>query len=314
MTAFAWRIPDATDQAISANAANDHLAAINAVVVANETGGHWEVASYSSSSPRSVVLRPQNGAPGRLIFFGEQGSTPHANAVSGSPTASVLYNGYSPSSTSNSPDASWIAGAPLSASDYMPGFRCMSLTSANTLRVNYAESEDCFYMLFGGPTPGMAVGGGGKLAMAQDGTLVDAVMGSGSSGSTGWATAVTASGSIFPAQVASSYTSTDAGLMIKNNSQNRFAYRAIALATGVSAKLLNTSDLRAHFHCVPLVFTSTYAELTVAGKIRQVAFGPNCLRETRYSAGGINAYGHQSIIDPSLIATATGLWFVDLEV
>lgn len=317
MTAFTWNIPAASDQVVGANNADDMLAAINAVVGAASSGGSasWEVATYQSTSPRYVILKRKSGAAGRIIIFGQQGSTPNAAAVTGSAGASMLYIGYSETSTSDTADASYLSAAPLSAGDYMPGIRCC-IQATVTWRVNYAEFADGVYFLFSNTAQGIGVFGAGSLLEDLTGTAIPAVMGSGSNGSTAWATTQSAAGSIFPSQVgsSSSYTNTAAGLLVRTSSTNRIAFRVFALGTGVAAKLDDTSGTRCFYLPIHCVYHNSDGTLTMVGKVRQVGFGPNCDRETTRtdaSSPGVNAYGHQST---SSGATGPGLWFVDEEI
>jgi hypothetical protein len=314
MAAFVWNIPAASDQVIGSNNADDMLAAINAVFVANSGGvdASWEVATYQSTSPRYVILRRKSGGAGRIVIFGQQGSTPNAAAVQGTATASVLYIGFSATSTSDTIDTSYLSGAPLSAGDYIPGLRCCTQATA-TWRVNYAEWADGVYILFSNTSSGIGVFGAGNLIDDLTGAAVEAVQGSGSNGSTAWATSVSNSGSIFPASVVSStsYSSADAGLIVRVSGANNIAFRAQSLATAVAQKLNNASSTKCWFLPIYVVFNSTDATLNFVGKIRQVGFGPNCDRETtRTDGGGVVAYGHQNT---TASANQPGVWFVDAE-
>jgi len=316
MPAFTWHVSAASDHVISSNFADDTLAAINAIVNAGDgdPGAVWEVANYASTSPKSVLLRRINGAPGRIIFFGQQGSTPNAAAVAGTAAASVLYVGYSATSTSNTPDASFLSGAPLAASDYIPGPRCFGVTVADTWRFSYAEFEDGLYVLPSSYTQNaLGVSGAGDLIEDIDGNNVGACMGSGSNNSLNWCTTVSNSGAIIPATIGTGYTgSTQAGLIVRYGGANRSAYRATSIAaTAILPKLHNTTTNKAHFLPVPLVFDTSDVVYSVLGKFRQVAFGPICRRETVFTdADGVSAYGHHCDLVPS----QSGFWFVDLEV
>lgn len=315
MAAFAWNVVAATDQVISSNIADDSLLAINTIVAANSSGPNaiWEVANYASTSPKSVLLKKKDGSPGRIIFFGQQGSTPNGAAVSGTATASVLYIGYSATSTVNTPDASFLSAAPLAATDYIPGTRCHCV-AAGTWRFSYAEFEDGFYLLVGSFTfNGFGISGAGELIEDIEGNNVSATSCSGSSGSTAWATTVSNSGSLIPATIGASYsTGTEAGLIARVNGANRSAYRAMVLAsTSTLAKMHDTANNIPYFLPIHLVFNSSDVTYAALGKMRQVAFGPACRRETVFTdPDGISAHGHHSDIAPS----QSGIWFVDLEV
>src|ERR1700740_3409384 len=105
--AFTWNIPTEADYTIGTNIADDHLAAINSHFVANSGGGSavWEVANYQSTPPKYVLLRRKSGAAGRIIICGQQGQTPNQAALRPTATASLLFMGYSKTSTSNTADA-----------------------------------------------------------------------------------------------------------------------------------------------------------------------------------------------------------------
>jgi hypothetical protein len=315
MTAFAWNIPNAADAVIGAGAiADDALVAINAAFVANQgaTGALWQVATYQATSPKYIILKRQNGAAGRIVIFGQNGSTAHANACYTTPTASALYIGYSATSTSDTIDTSWLSGAPLSASDYMKGMHA-ALLSAATYRCNYAEFSDGVYILFsytGGASP---VFGAGSLIEDTTGAFIPTVQGAGASGSSSWATATANSGALWPVIVGSdaSYTHNDAGLQVRVGGSNRLAFRAVTLpSTAVLAKLIDTSNTKIFFMPIPIVHSNTDTTYAVLGKVRQVAFGPACDRETRRSEGAVNAYGHQYT---TAAGTSPGVWFVDVE-
>jgi hypothetical protein len=317
MAAFQWNVPAASTVAVT-TFPDDFIAGINTVVAAGSVlpGAVWEVANYSSTSPKSVLLRKINGAPGRIIFFGQNGSTPNAAACSGTATASVPYIGYSATSTVNTPDASFLSAAPLAASDYIPAVRCFAGAAGTDWRFSYAEFEDGFYFLVGSVSfNGMGVAGAGELIEDIDGENISAILGSGASGSTQWAYTVSNSGGIIPATIAASYTGgTAAALIVRYDGENRSAYRAtIMAASATMPKLHDTTNSRAHFLPIPLVFNTSDVTYSVLGKMRQVAFGPNCIRETvLVDADGVAAYGHHLDVDASL--NQPGFWFVDLEV
>lgn len=312
--AFVWNVPAAADYVFTTNP-DDMLVAINAAFVANSGGGSasWEVALYNSSSPKYIILRRKDLSAGRIIIFGQNGSTPNAAAVTGSATASILYVGYSASSTVNTADASYLSGAPLAASDYMPGLRCSPQAGA-TWRVNYAEFADGVVILLSNTSNGMAAFGAGSLIEDLTATPVPTVWGNGSGGGGSWATTVASnSGAILPPSVGSSasYTSSDAGLLIRESSTNRICFRAFGLGTSVDTKLNNPSATSCLFFPIYLVYHSSDATLNVVGKMRQIGFGPRCDRETTRSGGGVNAYGHQQT---SAGASQPGLWFVDDDI
>ena len=311
MAALTWNVPAASDQVIGSNNADDMLAAINTVFVANSGGGSasWEVVSYVSTSPRSVLLRRKSLAAGRIVIFGQQGSTPNAAACAGTASASVLYIGYSATSTSNTVDASYLSAAPLSASDYMPGVRCCAQSTA-TWRVNYAEFADGVVILFSNTSNGIGAFGAGELIKDMSGTAVSTIFGNGSSGNTAWATSVSSSGSLIDAAVgASSYTSTNAGLFVRISGANKQAMRCQSMSTASAiTKLDNSGTTLMYSLPIYIVHSTTDNTLNFVGKMRQIRFGPFCDRETTRTGGGITAYGHQST---SAGATNHGLWFVN---
>lgn len=314
MPAFSWNTPAASNQVIGANVSDDCLAAINAVVVANSGGvnAKWEVATYQSVSPRYVILRRKSGAAGRIVIFGQQGSTANAAATYSTPSANSLYVGYSKTSTSNTIDTSWLTGAPFSATDYMPGLRAMLLAAA-TWRVNYTEFTDGIYFAFSEVSNGIYIFGAGELAQDTAGAAISAVQGCGQTGLANWATTTAGAGSFVPANVGSdTHNNTDSGLLVRTGGANRLAYRGFVLGTGVAAKLVDTAGGIANFFPIPLVNSNINGTLTVLGKMRQVGFGPLADRETLRTNGTINAYGHQSTNSGS--PTQPGIWFPDIEI
>jgi hypothetical protein len=178
--------------------------------------------------------------------------------------------------------------------------------------MSYAEFADGVYILISNTSQGSSIFGAGDLVQNLAGTAIPTVHGSGNTGLSAWATTQSASGSGWPSQVGSSasYTSSEAGLLLRTSSTNRLSYRAQSLATGVAAKLNDPAATICFFFPIYIVFHNSDSSLTVAGKVRQVGFGPNCDRETIRSEGGVNAYGHQQT---SSGATNPGVWLVDAE-
>ena len=316
MAAFAWRVTAASDVTLVTNIADETLAALNTLIVAQSASGSakWEVVSYVSASPKSLLLRRKNGAAGRIVIFGQAGSTANAAAITGSAVASMLYIGYSPTSTSNTVDGSWLSGAPLSASDYMPGSR-LSLLGAGAWRFSYAEFSGGIYLIF----TSSGVNGHGYFAAGEivndfDGNAVSAVLSTGSGNNAAWVSQITTNSvSLIPMVVSTSYsTNTDPLLLVRYDGANRVAFRATALAATTMQKLQDTANARMHFLPIALVFNSSDVTYTLLGQLKQVGFGPNCLRETVRNFDGVYAYGQCQ--DISLSNGSNALWFVDAEI
>lgn len=330
-----WHQATPTVRVTPASASQDDvLAGWNAVVTANsaDAAAYWEVAEYQSTSPRYLLLKRKNGAAGRIIIFGQNGSTPNAAAVRGTATASVHYIAYSASSTANTPDASYLSGAPLSASDYIPGVCVGTISNTkNKMFQTYCEHQDgiFFAMVRPGATD-YAVFSAGDLIVGVDGsTTYPTIQGSGTGAGTGsWAQWPFASGSMFPGTPAAdnSYSTFDAGIVARFSGSNRLIYRIFAFANdattfGMQSHLIDTSSMNAHFFPIWLCFNTTNSD-AVLGKFRQVAFGPGfaySFQGYRKEVGGgspnsdIAAY-YVCAQATTVTTQSTPVWFTNFEV
>lgn len=322
MAAFSWNIPAAANYTIGTNTPDDWLAAINAHFVANSGGGSavWEVATYQSTSPRYIILRRKSLAAGRIIIFGQQGSTPNAAAVRATAAASRLYIGYSKTSTATTEDASYLSAAPLSASDYMEGVTIVPNTASITGRFTYAEALCGVHLLFSNTANGISIGSAGEIVADASGADVSAILGNGNNWATNWSTSTAASGALIPhgaaggTNVDSGYGATNPGMLCRIGSANHLAFRLFMILNTVSATdLLDTGSLRAWFFPIAIIGNATYLADGIIGKLKQMAFGPPCLRETTWllaSTGLRNAWGFG--YDTSV--QINGLWFTEFEV
>lgn len=316
---IAWNIPAAANYTIGTNVPDDMLTAINAHFVANSGGGSavWEVATFHNTSPQYIILRRKSLAAGRIIIFGQQGSTANAAATRATPNASHIYVGYSKTSTANTEDTSWLSGAPLSASDYIPACNSFPVTATVTWRLTYAECSAGVWLIASVAASGLAVTGAGELIVDPSGADVSCISAAGTTYSTNWACQTGASGSIFnPVNGSDTYSGGNPGIVCRLSSANHLAYRAMILGTSVAQTPTNMFDpasLKAWYFPIPIICSSTYLGDGVIGKFKQVAFGPMCLRETIWNLTGTgtrDAYG--AGYDPT--ATMPGVWFTEFDI
>lgn len=295
MAAFEWFAAAAANVTITTNPADEWLAAINTMFGANssDAAASWEVVNYASTSPKSVLLRRKAGGNGRIIIFGQQGSTPHASAVAGTGVASNLYIGYAPASSSNTPDASWLAGAPLSGT-YLAGHSFVGTTTSYTGRLRYYDFADGVYLHTLNAAPNSTYAGAGLLSETVDGTAMETLHASGNTNlSTVWSStnfiANTPTTNVAPAQ-GSPYlkvTHPTAGSLT--------CARIVAITAGAQQRLENTAASKINFHPVWFVGPTDVGDPTLVGKLRQICAGPYCLRETTKNTAdspvGVLAYG-----------------------
>lgn len=314
--AFAWNIPASADYTIGTNIADDWLAAINTHFVANSGGGSaiWEVATYASTSPRYIILRRKSLAAGRIIIFGQQGSTANAGAVRATATASHLYIGYSKTSTATTEDASWLSAAPLSASDYITGLSCWPITASVTGRFTYAECTSGVHLLASVVANGMAFASAGELMVDPSAADVSVVHGTGTTwATTNWGVSTTA---LIDTTIGSdtSYTTGQAATVARLSSANHIIYRVFSLpADQQSIQMQDPGSLKVWFFPIAMICSSTYLADGVIGKWKQMAFGPKILRETTWLNAGTglrNAYGHAYHTS----TLAEGLFFVEFDI
>lgn len=338
--AFTWRVTAGADSTITsaATAAADWLAAMNTNLVTNSggAGAQWEAVEYIAVSPRSLLLRRKNGNPGRIIFFGQGGSTAHASAVRAA-TSGHLYVGYSPTSTSNVVDGSWLTGAPLTATDYMPGVSCWPISTGSppvsgTGRMRYAEFADGIYFLAGmivdGFSDGFAIAGAGLIVQDASATVKHGILGSGireGGGAGRWPNDIwTSNRNLIESTVGldNSYSTSFPGLVVKLpttarasttlSETNVLLFRQCQMDALVPSKFRNTVLTRVLFWPIELV-GYTGGPFFTFGKLRQVCFGPKSTREaslTDVDLGSIGAYAHSF----SIASENNAIWFVNSDV
>jgi hypothetical protein len=316
--AISWNIPTEADYTIGTNVPDDILAAINAHFVANSGGGSavWEVATYSSVSPRYIILRRKSLAAGRIIIFGQQGSTANAAAVRAAGVASHIYIGYSKTSTATTEDASWLSGAPLSASDYITAVEFMPVSLASsTMHFTYVENSTGVWFIASVNATGLAVSGAGELIVDPSGADVSCISGNGTGMGTTWATQTSASGAIFnPIVATDTYTTGNPGLVCRLSSANHLCYRVFAMNILLtSGNMFDSGSLKAWFLPIPIICSSTFTADGIVGKFKQVAYGPNCPRDTRWNLTGTgtrDAYG----AGYNTVTQIAGLWFLEFDI
>lgn len=322
MAALSWRFTVPTPFAIGTNTADDQLAAINSIVTANSgaAGAIWEVATYQSVSPKYVLLKRKDGSAGRIIYFGQQGGTPNAAAIRTGAGASRLIVAYSQSSTSNSADASWLSAAPLSAADYMPGI-CAALIETNvTQRWYYAECSAGVVMLTtkllqtfnATPTVTCGYSIAGDLFVHKSGTNCPIIASQGNGTAAVW-TAIDTN-AIFSGTITTAYSGAQIALIRYGGNIERIFRFDLAAAAANLNDLRDDSDSRMAF--LPIRFTfQLWNPLNsgLAGKLRQIAFGPQALQEAflhSASTGEVVAAG----LNQGVGALADTLWIVNVEV
>lgn len=318
---FTWNIPTVAEYTVGTNIPNDLLAAINTHFTANSGGGSalWEVATYQSTTPRYIVLRRKSLAAGRIIIFGEQGSTANAAAVRQTPLASGLYIGYSKTSTSTTEDGSWISGAPLSATDYMPAVTAMPLTASLQYRVTYAECASGVWILVDQVANGNAVFGAGELMQDKNGADISMIHGTGTTWSSTWPSNTS---QLFYTIVGTdaSYASALPGTVVRVTDgavlRNQLAFRGFVAAAGTGSNLDYQDPATLTSTWIPLLFVGNPTYLNNAGyvgKLKQAAFGPDTVRASTWlnAATGVRVgYGHTH----PTAAKGGAFWLLDADI
>lgn len=318
MPAFTWkRVLPSGDLTVNVGLLpDDWLSHINTAVTANSgaSDAYWEVANYASSSPKSVLLRPKDGSNGRIIFFGQNGSTPNSAAVRNA-TASLLYVAFAPSSSANTPDTSWISGQPLNGSDYIRGVPCWQMTASTTFRLTYMDSSaGMWFLITLGTTTGIGMCGAGMLVQDSVGGLYPAIHGTGSQ--TLPTTVFGAStDTLLPTGGSTNVTAaTNARLIARYNAWDESLFRVFH-PTGLTAadKMRDSTSKIAYFFPIDLNFSTTDLRLGYFGKLRQVAFGPSSQREQSLestASPSSYAYAHAN----SNASNVSAIWFTNFEV
>lgn len=314
MAAFTWFASAAANVTITTTPADEMLDGLNTMFAANSSAGaaSWEVVDYQSSSPKSLLLRRKSGAPGRIIIFGQNGGTPNAAATAGTPSASTLYLGYAPASSSSTPDASWLSGAPLSGT-YLAAHALLGTLTSYTARLRYYEFADGVVVAIVNAAPGSHISGAGKLTETTDGTAMETLL---SSGSTALNTFWSSTNFINPTPGTNAGTGATNPFLrvIHPTVGNLVCARLAQITAGAQQRLDNASASRISFSPVWLVGPTDVSNPTLVGKLRQMCAGPYCLRETtKFDAGSPTtelAYGHSQ----NAATPGEALWFTNIEV
>jgi hypothetical protein len=301
--------------------ANDYIAAINSMVTANSGASDavWEVATYSSTSPRYVLLKRKDGSAGRISFFGQNGSTPNAAAIVSGVGASRVAVAYSATSASNSHDASYLSAAPLSAADYMPGIAFgVNFGVTDSIRMYYGEHSGGV-VVCGirrtqaiSPTVACFYGGAGEHFVDPSGSFLPTLLSAGDSSPNSWIAA--SSLAYVNATVSLSYSATQSTVFVRKNGVNLVAFRK-DLATLALNENLHLEDAESTMYFTPItcVFDPNYGRRAFAGKLRQIAFGPQAVSETfLHDAATDNVVAHA--LAPHIAAIGDAMWFVNVEV
>jgi hypothetical protein len=322
MPALTWRSTIPTAYAIGANQADDFLVAINSMVTGNSgsADAYWEVANYSSASPKSVLLKRKDGSPGRIIFFGQQGGAPNAAAIYPSAGSSRLIVAYSKTSTSNTPDASFLTAAPLSATDYMRGIGAMLTDTNRTYRMYYIESSAGFILValhfvqvFNSTTTQQCCYAmAGDLFAHKGGTNCPMLMSQGNGTAASWTAPET------NAFISATITTTYSGGLIclvqfGGNIERAFRFDLPALAANMN-DLRDDTESRMAFLPIRMTFQLwNPINSGLAGKLRQIAYGPQALQEAFIkdsSTDMVVAAG----ITPGVTALNDTMWITNVEV
>jgi hypothetical protein len=323
MAALTWRWVVPSAQTLnSATFANDLLAAINAVVTANSSAADaiWEVATYSSTSPRYVLLRRKDLSAGRITYFGQNGSTPNAAAITTGAGGSKVVVGYSASSTSNAHDASYLSAAPLSATDYLPAIACnVNTGTTESFQCYYGECSAGFLFvvlrktLAVTPTVGCYWGGAGDLFVDTSGAFLPCLISGGDSSSSSWTAATTLA--YVDGTISASYSSSNPGLLVRKDSLNYLGFRVFSPVAALNQiSLLNDSSNTLHYLPVPIILSPLLTgRRSLGGKLRQIAYGPQALRETFYHDASTDVVVAHAIC-PHIAAVGDAMWVINREV
>jgi hypothetical protein len=296
------------------------LDALNTLIVANSASASatWEVIQYNSSTPRSILLRRKNGSAGRIVIFGNNGSTPNAAAVRGTATASTHYIGYSATSTTNTV-SNYTTGAPLPDSDYIPGVACWGIAVSTFYTLAYAEFADGIYFNVATST-GHSVAGAGSIVEDINGTAYPAIQGTGTNGAAGWGPGQSNTGGIFPPSPGTdaSYSSSTSAIVVRFSSANSMLYRLFSISgtsSNLYTRLLDASTHRHHFFPVWLCWNTT-AAASVFGKLRGIAFGPQATRwAERFTVGSPpNPTSAYALGYGNINGNTNPVWFVNFDI
>jgi hypothetical protein len=275
----------------------------------------WEVASFSDVSPRYLLLRRKNGAPGRIIFFGETGVAPHANATRTAPTSGQVNVGFSADSTQNTPD-SLSAGAPLSGSGYM---RAIAGSAAHIpTRMAVIQHPDGVIVLHRSTASSSCnLFGAGLLVESPTGVLLPSLWANASNHLVGsWLSLVTTSALISP--VPTNDGSFGGGLIVRamgpgTQLADRTTARIHSMA-GIGGNtwwLRDESLLTTYFFPIHLAGPADVPAVPYIGKLRQVAMGPRGLAETTWTKNSAPmAYGHHF----STVTPGEAIWFTNFDI
>lgn len=310
---------------ITTTPANKILAFLNTAITANSGNAafKWQVATYQSTSPAYLMLSRKAGTAGRILIFGQSGSTCNAAACYPTPGAGELYISYSASSTSNTITTSYLTGVPLADSDYMRGMPIAGNLIGNSTRTDYRL---IYYDTDAGLVLGISTITGaifqvhfaGELMLDLSNNPLSCCSGMDTSlAISAWVSSTSDSQTVI-AKVAGGANATYATtlmLIARIGGVNYQLYRTTILAsTAVPINgMFDAPSGRLWFIPIPLGAPSDVTSLGQVGHMRQMAFGPNALRDAVYidaSTGLPGAYP----ITWNTTATNEALWLINEDI
>lgn len=301
MAAYPWKrvLPTGDLTVTAGQIPDDWLGHLNTAITANSgaSDASWEVATYSTATPKYLLLRRKDGSAGRIAIFGQNATTPNTLSARVG-TASLLYIGFSGGSNSNTADANWNTGQILSASDYMRAHATWQMAAGTTWRLTYFDSYfGMYFAVTVGTTTGMALAGAGMLLEGNDTQAYPTILGYGNQSLTSTPWAASNSSIISPIVATNVSVNTAPRLIARVNGIDESLWRIFKPCgtTESTGKLKDTTNNRAYFFPIQLVHGLTDMRLAAFGKMRQVAFGPNDLKESQLAQTGSPtsyAYGH----------------------
>jgi len=318
MAAFTWKrvLPSGDLTVTAGQIPDDWLSHINTAVTGSsgDADAYWEVANYSATSPKSVLLRPKDGSPGRIIIFGENGQAGASASVRNTST-SALFIAFSASSTANTPDANWTTSAPLSATDYMLAVPMWQITASTTFRLTYFDSPAGMYFCITlGTATGMAAAGAGWLVEDHMGNFLPFILGTGTQALPTDPFSQNTSSNVLPGLVSTNTTTATVNrMLVRVDGFDETVWRIFAALSTSYNKMRDSTNKRAFFFPIYLAYGTNDIRKTVAGKLRQVAFGPTTIRESSFestASPSVYAYGHAY----HNAANVVGMWFTNFEV
>lgn len=324
--AFTWQGSSGlTFTDITTTPADKILAFLNIAITANLANSlfSWQVATYNVVSPKYLMLSRKDGTAGRILIFGQSGSTPNAAATYVAPASGLLYISYSATSTSNTITTSYLTGIPLSDTDYIRGIAFATDLITNSTRTDYRliyyDTEVGLVFGLSSVTGGSFVMNfAGELILDTSNTPISCCSGSGTTTCpTGWyASQSDANNCVARVNMANntSYVAGASTLIARIAGTNYQVYRSTMLPS--AATITSTYDATSQ-RCwfVPLVLSGPQDVTAIGqfGRMRQMAFGPLALRDAIFvdAATGLTA------AYPITFSTTTAsgaLWLINYDI